>query len=73
MGQKASGTVVYQPFEGGIWGIETDDGRQLRPKTDLPEEFRKQGMKVALEFRALDVFSFAMWGETVELISIRSV
>lgn len=68
---KINGTVVYQDFEGGFWGIEGDDGRQYRPVEDLPASVRSPGKRVEAEVEPAGVASFAMWGRNVRVRSIK--
>ncbi|MCS7086083.1 MAG: hypothetical protein RMM53_06150 [Bacteroidia bacterium] len=71
MTRQATGTVVYNHIEGGFWGLETDEGQKLLPRYGLPEEFCIPGIKVAFEYRESSVFSAMMWGDVIELVSIR--
>ena len=70
---KLSGTVVYLSFEGGFYGIKGDDGKNYDP-TNLPEEFRKDGLRVQFEAKQLkNQVSFHVWGNIVELVHIRKL
>ncbi|ARA91743.1 hypothetical protein AWN76_000225 [Rhodothermaceae bacterium RA] len=66
-----TGTVVYNDFEGGFWGIVADDGQALRPLDGLPEAVRKEGCRVETEVEPVQVLSFAMWGTPVKIHAIR--
>jgi hypothetical protein len=70
---QAKGKVVFNSFEGGFWGLETDDGRKLRPIDGLPEAFRHSDLKVEFDYRESSSFSFSMWGESIDLVSIHTV
>ncbi len=75
-GQKAGdlsirGTVKHVPFEGGFYGIEGDDGTHYDP-VFLPEEFRRDGMRVKFRAKENDsLVSYHMWGLYVEILEIK--
>ena len=66
---KATGTIVFNDFEGGFWGIEGDDGKKYCP-VELPIEFQIEGLKVRVEMKRAAVMSFQMWGIHVEITEI---
>jgi hypothetical protein len=68
-----TGTVIFLSFEGGFYGIKADDGRSYDP-TNLPEDLRKDGLRVRFEAKELkDRASFHMWGTIVELVHIQKL
>jgi hypothetical protein len=68
-----TGTVVFLSFEGGFYGIKADDGKSYDP-TNLPAEFRKEGLRVRFEAKELNhQASFHMWGIIVEIVHIQSL
>jgi len=68
----AVGTVAYVDIEGGFYGIAGDDNTNYDP-VNLGDEFRKDGLKVEFTaYPAEDMASFHMWGQLIELRSIRS-
>jgi hypothetical protein len=68
-----TGTVTFLSFEGGFYGIKADDGRNYDP-TNLPEDLRKDGLRVRFEAKELrDRASFHMWGTIVELVHIQKL
>lgn len=68
-----NGTIVYLSFEGGFYGIKGDDGKSYDP-TNLPVEYRKDGMRVRFEVKELgNQASFHMWGIIVEIVHIQSL
>jgi hypothetical protein len=70
---SVTGTIVFLSFEGGFYGIKGDDGRSYDP-TNLPVEFRKEGIRVRFEAKELrDRASFHMWGTIVELVHIEKL
>ncbi|UCE49584.1 MAG: hypothetical protein JSW47_05455 [Phycisphaerales bacterium] len=67
---EITGTVVFKNIEGGFFAIDGDDGRKYDP-IDLPENFRKDGMKVKLTARLKrDAVSFHMYGSIIEVVNI---
>ena len=70
---QITGTVIYLSFEGGFYGIRGDDGKNYDP-SNLPEEFRQNGMRVQFESKQLtNQMSFHMWGVIVEIIHIHKL
>lgn len=67
---KITGTIVYNDFEGGFWGIKSDDGREFLPVTPLPEAAKVAGVRIKAEVEVVQAFSIFMWGETVKINSI---
>ena len=60
-----TGTIVFLSFEGGFYGIRGDDGKNYDP-ISLPDEFRKDGLRVRFEAKELpDRASFHMWGRII--------
>ncbi len=71
--ESFSGTVRWLELEGGFWGIETAQGKQLLPMT-LPEEVQRDGLKVQGNFRLLkDVMTIQMWGTPVDVTHIEAI
>ncbi len=69
----ASGTVKYLSFEGGFYGIVTDDNRTLDP-INMPKEFQVDGKRVFVKYHSKNEgVSFHMWGEMIEIIEIREL
>ena len=62
--------VVYEPIEGGIWGLASEEGGLFRPINGLPHAMRKEGLPVHVQMKPIMAPSFAMWGRSVELLSI---
>jgi inhibitor of cysteine peptidase len=74
---KGTGTIVYNDFEGGFYGIETDFSIPKYPTNhldpiNLPQEFKEEGLRVWFKVRLRpDLFSFHMWGIMVEILEIK--
>ena len=64
------GTVAYKNIEGGFYAIDGDDGSRYNP-INLPETFRKDGLKVKVTARLKkDAMSFRMYGAIIEVANI---
>lgn len=68
---RIQGSIVYNDFEGGFWGILGDDGKRYRP-TELAEEWQRPGLRVVVECERSSAVSFHMWGIAVDIESIAS-
>jgi inhibitor of cysteine peptidase len=65
--------VVFLSIEGGFYGIKGDNGKNYDP-ANLPDEFRKDGLRVRCEVRELrDRASVHMWGTIVEVVHIEKL
>ena len=69
---QGTGTVKYQSFEGGFYGIVGDNGMNYDPP-NLPQEFKVDGLRVQFTAKPTDYASFHMWGKVIELFSIQSL
>ncbi len=66
-----TGTVVFEPIEGGFFGISADDGHFYDP-INLPAELRQNGLRVQFEASTCpDMFSSHMCGEIIEIQTIQ--
>lgn len=64
------GTITYKNIEGGFYAIDGDDGKKYDP-INLPEAFRKDGLKVIVSARIKqDAMSFHMYGVIIEVVNI---
>lgn len=65
-----TGTIRYFDFEGGFFGIVSDDEAQYLPIA-IPEEYQQDGLRVSFTIEPVeDQMSFYMWGILVELLEI---
>jgi inhibitor of cysteine peptidase len=70
---KGTGSITYLELEGGFYGIIAADDSHYDP-INLAEQFQNDGSMV--EFVAYprnDMMSFHMWGQLVEIRSIKKV
>ena len=65
-----TGSVVFNSFEGGFYGISDDNGNHWDPG-NLPEQYKVDGLRVLFKAIVTDETTFHMWGRTVDLVSIR--
>lgn len=64
------GTVRFKDLEGGFFAIDADDGRKYDP-TNLPETYRKDGLRVRLRARPrTGIAGFRMYGQIIDVITI---
>ena len=67
---QGTGTVFWNPVEGGFYQIRGDDGASYDP-TNLPEAYQKRDLRVRFTARLRqDLASFHMSGPIVEILSI---
>jgi hypothetical protein len=67
---SGTGTIEYLYFEGGFYGIVSDDGKHYDP-TNLNPEFQVDGLRVNFKIKTLEnMCSFHMWGALVSIITI---
>lgn len=61
--------VRWIPLEGGFYGLLTQDGRRFVP-ANLPDGFRKDGLRVTVRGRIKEVATIYMWGKPLEILTI---
>jgi hypothetical protein len=70
---SGTGTIRYLYFEGGFYGIVSDDGKHYDP-TNLSPEFQTDGLRVSFKIKTLEnMCSFHMWGTLVIIITIEKI
>ncbi|MEA1985879.1 MAG: hypothetical protein U9N76_00135 [Candidatus Marinimicrobia bacterium] len=70
---KTHGTVTYLSFEGGFYGIITEDDRHLDP-INLEDNLKIDGQKIKFNYiERTDLVSFHMWGTIVELSDVEII
>lgn len=70
---EGTGRIQYNDFEGGFYGIVSDDGEHYDPK-NLPDDFKEDGLLVSFKLAVLEnQVSYHMWGEVVRLINIEKL
>jgi len=70
--EDATGAIVFNDFEGGFYGIVGDEGSHYDP-ANIPEEYKVEGLQIRFSGDLLDISSFHMWGEVLELTDIVSI
>lgn len=64
------GKVVYLSFEGGFWGIESNDGKKYLP-LNLDKSFKMEGKKIRFQGAIEnDVMTIQQWGTPFQLNNI---
>ncbi len=68
-----SGKVVYQPLEGGFWGLIDDAGQRYLPERLAPA-FQHDGLRVLVRATLADeTFGIQMWGTRIRLLDIEKI
>jgi hypothetical protein len=67
-------TVINYSVDGCSWMIQLEDGKLLEP-VNLKDEFKKENLKVWIQYKHYENFSFCMAGEmvTISAIEIREL
>ena len=67
---RGTGTVVFNDFEGGFYGIVADSGKRYYAGT-IDEELRQNGLRVRFAIRPLTgVMTVVMWGQPVSIVTL---
>ncbi|NIQ97372.1 MAG: hypothetical protein GWO11_02490, partial [Desulfuromonadales bacterium] len=56
-------------LEGGFFGLIADGGEKFLP-LNLPEDFKKKGLKVRIRGEVKKVMSISMWGKPLKILDI---
>jgi len=67
--RSGTGKIQYMDFEGGFYGIVSDDGEHYDP-INLASEFRVDSLQVSFTVKILDMVSIHIWGRVVEILEI---
>ncbi len=68
---QGEGTIVWNDFEGGFFGIQSKNGDKYYPLGALDEEFQVAGLAVKFVLRPeRNVATFVMWGTPASVVSI---
>ncbi len=67
-------TIINSTIDGCLWMIQLEDGKMLEP-VNLKDEFKKEGLKVWIQYKHYENYSFCMAGEmvTVTAMEIREL
>ena len=67
------GTIQHFNFEGGFYGIITNEGEKLLPM-NLPQHYQKKGLKIKVRGQLItDIMTMNQWGSPFQIIEISSV
>ena len=70
---SGKGTVKFLDFEGGFYGIISDNMENYDP-INLGKEFQVDGLRVRFDAKKQEnVASFHMWGTIIEIINIERI
>jgi len=69
---SANGTIEYIPLEGGFYGIVTDEGEKYLP-LNLPEEFKKDGLRIWFKAKPKKIATNQIWGKPIEILEIKLI
>lgn len=70
---QGSGTIQFNDFEGGFYGIVGDDDEYYDP-INLPSEFKEDDIRVKYSLKILEnQESTHQWGTLVEIIKIEKI
>ncbi len=67
-----TGEIVYLSFEGGFFGIKSDDGNNYDP-INLHFEFAVVGLRVESFGERLDLDTIHMWGKIIRIEFIQKL
>ncbi len=68
-----SGVIRFNDFEGGFYGIVSDDGRRYDPVA-LEPSFRVPGLRVRFRLKMRQgAVGYHMWGTSVDVLEIEEV
>jgi|ERR1019366_3648444 hypothetical protein len=62
-------TITNYTVDGCSWMIKLEDSKMLEP-VNLKDEFKKEGLKVWIQYKHYDNYSFCMAGEMVTITAI---
>jgi hypothetical protein len=69
---SGTGTIRFLSFEGGFYGIVSDDGKHYDP-SNLSPEFQVNGLRVKFVVSILHVATYHMWGVPVWILHIEKL
>ena len=70
---RGTGTIVFNDFEGGFFGIVSDSGERYYAGA-LEEAFQQDGLRVRFVLRPLrDVMTTVMWGRAAEVVRLEQL
>ena len=70
---KTQGTVTYLGFEGGFFGIITENDKHLDP-INLKDEFKIDSLEIKFNYRKTsNQTNIHMWGTIVKLSNVEKI
>ena len=69
---SSNGTIKYISLEDGFYGIITNKGEKYLP-LNLPEDFKKEGLRVWFKAKPKKVATIYQWGKPIEILEIRLI
>ena len=70
---SGTGTITFLGFEGGFYGIISDDGKHYDP-INLEKRFQVDGSRVRFKLKIMEGYlGFHMWGAIVQIIHIEQL
>jgi len=70
---SGTGEIKYLDFEGGFYGIVSNDGEHYNP-INLPSEYNEDGLQVNFKFIVLEnQINYHMWGTPIKIIEISAI
>lgn len=61
--------IINSTLDGCTWLMELEDGKKLEP-VNLKEDLKRNGLKVWIQYKRYENFSFCMTGEMVTITAI---
>jgi hypothetical protein len=70
---EGEGIIVYNDFEGGFYGILSNEGDKYDP-INLPLSFQQDGINISYSIKILgNESNVHNWGTAIEIISIQEL
>ncbi len=71
---RGEGTIIWNDFEGGFFGIQARSGAKYYPLNPLDQELQSDGISVKFVLkREPNVITTVMWGTPVSVITINKL
>jgi hypothetical protein len=71
---SGTGVIKFLSFEGGFYGILSDDGERYDPSCRLNSEFQVDGLRVRFQVQIMHGFmGIHMWGKIAKVLQIEKI